>query len=193
MVVIGCDPDEDRQKRLRALLRHTGVRCDRAPEGTAAQEFPLAAPRGHSLFVRDRGRVLFGEETPGVVPLVDGVVAAVSSGAGAFVVLGSTSVLSNDGLTEADNALFIASLMRRHIVVDERHHLTRGAAAVQKAAQKGPGPVTALVCLLLLIPLTLLGFSPRRGELMTSDDDLAIPAGEARVRGLAALLHGDMK
>jgi hypothetical protein len=114
----------------------------------------------------------------------------VGVGRGDVVVLGSVSSLANDGLAEADNLAVLRFLLgdRSRIVVDERHHLTRGAAAVARAVVQGPGPITALLCALLLVPLTMLSLAPRRGELLAGDDAMEVPAAEARVRGLASLL-----
>lgn len=191
-VVVVCDPDKDRQKRLRSLLGPTGVRCigdtDTPPSTTT-----LAAP-ALKVFSRDGGRVLVEDEAAGVLPLApagneapSGAVVAV--GAGELVVLGSSSVLANDGLTEADNARLLWWLARgrARVIVDERHHLSRGAAAWQRASLQGPGPLTALVCLLLLVPLAILSLAPRRGELL-GDEDVVVPTAVVRVRGLAALL-----
>lgn len=191
-VVVVCDPDTDRQKRLRPLLLSTGVRCigeTDAPPSTTTLEAPAL-----QFFSRDGGRVLIDDEARGVLPIAPGgneapFGAVVAVGAGELVVLGSSSVLANDGLTEADNARLLWWLARgrARVVVDERHHLSRGAAAWQRASLQGPGPVTALVCLLLLVPLAILSLAPRRGELL-GDEDVVVPTAVARVRGLAALL-----
>jgi hypothetical protein len=198
-VVVVCDPDTDRQKRLRPVLAATGVRCVGDTE-TQASTTALAVP-ALQVFVRDGGRVAIDDDARGVLPLVANDVgvpdeatnnvvgAVVAVGAGELVVLGSSSILTNDGLIEADNARLLWWLARgrARIVVDERHHLSRGAAAWQRASMEGPGPVAALLCLALLVPLTILSLAPRRGELI-EDDGLLIPAAVARVRGLAALL-----
>lgn len=195
-VVVVCDPDKDRQKRLRPLLAGTGVRCVGDIDTPSAATTTLAAP-ALRVFGRDGGRVLIDDEAAGVLPLssaddetVTGVAGAVVGvGAGELIVLGSSSVLANDGLGEADNAGLLWWLVRgrARVVVDERHHLSRGAAAWQRASLQGPGPMTALACLLLLVPLAILSLAPRRGELLV-DDDVVVPAAVARVRGLAALL-----
>lgn len=191
-VVVLCDPDSDRRKRLRAILDETGVGCvgrTDAPPATIALATPAA-----KLLVRDGGRVSVTEEARGVLPLSTndeggsaGAVVVVERGE--LVVLGSVSALANDGLVEADNAAVLWWLLagRSRVVVDERHHVTRGAAALQRASLEGPGPLTALLCVVLLVPLAVLALSPRRGELV-SDDDVDVPAAVARVRGLAALL-----
>jgi hypothetical protein len=171
------------------------VRCV-GDTDTPSSTTTLAAP-ALRVFARDGGRVVIDDEAAGVLPLspvddqagggVPGAVVAV--GTGELVVLGSASVLANDGLAEADNARLLWWLTRgrARVVVDERHHLSRGAAAWQRASLQGPGPVTAIVCLLLLVPLAMLSLAPRRGELL-ADDDVLVPAAVARVRGLAALL-----
>jgi|GEM_PF-1397123 len=196
-LVIACDPNRDRLKRLRPLLAGLGVACVGDTDDDTGPPLParlaMAAPPGLELYVRDRGRVNVAEDAVGVLPLTtsEGAVGAVvvSLGRGDVVVFGSVSSLANDGLAEADNLAVLRFLLgaRSRVVVDERHHLTRGAAAVARAVVQGPGPITALLCALLLVPLTMLALSPRRGELL-ADDAMEVPAAEARVRGLASLL-----
>lgn len=200
-VVVLCDPDSDRRKRLRQVLDGTGVRCvgtSDAPEESLTLTTPSA-----SLLVSDGGRVQIDEEAKGVLPLspsaaaggVGSVATIGSAGAvvvverGELVVLGSASALANDGLVRADNAAVLWWLLggRSRVIVDERHHLTRGAAALQRASLQGPGPLTALLCAALLVPLVIASLAPRRGERL-SDDAVSVPAAVARVRGLAALL-----
>lgn len=198
-LLVLCDPDKDRQKRLRPLLKELGVACttiddDGAPVLPA--RLATSAPPGLTLLVRDGGRVTISDEAIGVLPLsttldkigVGGAIVGV--GRGDAVVLGSVSSVANDGLAEADNLAVLRFLLgsRHRVVVDERHHVTRGAAAIARAVLQGPGPLTALLCALLLAPLTMLSLSPRRGELVHDDDSPDVPAAEARVRGLAALL-----
>jgi hypothetical protein len=198
-LLVLCDPDQDRQKRLRPLLKELGVACttiddDGAP-GLPAR-LATSAPPGLTLLVRDGGRVTISDEAIGVLPLtttqdkigVGGAIVGV--GRGDIVVLGSVSSVANDGLAQADNLAVLRFLLgsRYRVVVDERHHVTRGAAAIARAVLQGPGPLTALVCALLLAPLAMLSLSPRRGELVHDDDSPDVPAAEARVRGLAALL-----
>ena len=204
-VVVVCDPDTDRQKRLRPVLAGTGVRCGGDTHTDTPPVTTLLAAPPLQVFVRDGGRVVIDDDARGVLPLLadhvwspdhasngstnDAVGAVVAVGAGELVVLGSSSIIANDGLIEADNAglLWWVARGRARVVVDERHHLSRGAAAWQRASMEGPGPVTALVCLALLVPLTILSLAPRRGELVENDGPV-VPAAVARVRGLAALL-----
>ncbi len=195
-VVVVCDPSPDRHKRLRSLLAGTGVRC--VGEAELSVSSPRLVAPSMQLLLRDRGRVLIDEEAIGVLPLAleatdvdEGSIlgAVVGTGPGELIVLGSATPLANDGLTEGDNAALVWWLARgrSRVVVDERHHLTRGAAVWQRASLQGAGPLTALLCVLLVIPLSLLAFAPRRGE-RTLSDVVTVPAAVVRVRGLAALL-----
>ncbi len=201
-VVIACDPKSERRKRLLPIFGSLGARCvdqGELPATTATLALPATtASTSARLFVRDGGRVGIDEAAAGVVVVGaddnDGVVAAViGRGAGDIVVFGSTSSLSNDGLAEADNAAAAFALLApagaagTRIIVDERHHQTRGTLAIQAASAKGAGPMTALLCALLMIPLTLLSLAPRRGELLENAAP-EVPAASARVRGLAALM-----
>lgn len=195
-VVVVCDPSPDRRKRLRSLLSGTGVRC--VGEAGPSSSSPQLVSPSMALALRDQGRVQIDEEARGVLPLAldatdndEGSLlgAVVRVGAGELVVLGTATPIANDGLTERGNAELAWWLVRgrSRIVVDERHHLSRGAAVWQQARMQGPGPLSGLVCVVLLIPLSLLSFVPRRGERIHADI-LTVPAAVARVRGVAALL-----
>src|SRR5690606_15475978 len=95
------------------------------------------------------------------------VVARATRGAGDVTVVASVSVVANDGLVgpsseaSAAHLAFAAWLVGDAAVVafDERHHLTRSKALFMKALTEGPGAKVALLCVLLLIPLSLLGLS----------------------------------
>jgi hypothetical protein len=219
-VVVACDGADERNRRLTSLLAGTNVACRALPrpeslEGALAVDVDIAvdglADVG-TVHVLDRGRVHVDDDAHGVVALVTEhtdtadhpVVVSVGVGAGEVVVVGSMSLFANDGLTRADNARLLERLLgeRPRVVVDERHHRTRLGAVVGKARLQGPGPLTAAVCALLLLPLALLGALPRRGERLTDHDNDAAdisddvgtvttsthPHADTRTAGLAAML-----
>jgi len=196
-VVVGCDAEPARRKRLRPLVEPSGLRCetlaDTTPSSASVDVIGIAGVR--TLDVLDRGRLVLDEARAGLLPWTvedkDGrvVVASAVVGRGELVVLSSMSVFTNDGLRRADNAALLRMLVagRGHVVVDERHHVTRFDAVVARARLQGPGPRTAWLCALLLVPLALLSWAPRKGELLDDDDGRASSAAD-RVAGLAALL-----
>jgi hypothetical protein len=224
-VIVACDGNVERNRRLTALLATTGVAChalptanDAASDAVVVDELAEIGP----IQLLDRGRLVIDDSALGIVTLVTQrttaadhpVVVSVGVGAGEFVVVGSMSVFANDGLQRANNARLLERLLgnRRQIVVDERHHRTRLSAVVGKARLQGPGPLTAALCALLLVPLGLLGLLPRRGERLIadttdvtftdvtdsdrtdiSDDVMNTPSShhtpvDARTAGLAAML-----
>ena len=200
-VVVVCDPQKARRNRLGAVLARLQVTCferDEAESPTLATSTLPGVPS--PLLLRDRGRLKVADSASALPLLVSGdaaapdVVAVVFVvGKGDVVVVGSGTVFANDGLTEEHAAGFLRWLVGgRHVVVDERHHRTRGSAVIGRAALQGPGPLTGFVALLLLIPLSLLAFAPRKGEFNDDDVDLDdAPAAAVRVRALAALLFED--
>ncbi len=194
VVVVG-DAHSARRKRLNPLLLTLGVEIDEVDEATApttatATMEPVPSP----VYVRDRARLRLKDKA-GLVPLLltaegDGVVAVVKGmGKGDVVVVASASTFSNDGLGLEQSAAFALWLVgNRRVVFDERHHKSRGRAAVARSLLQGPGPLTAALCLCLLVPLSLLSLAPRKGDAGCDDVDGA-PAAQARVRALAVLLH----
>jgi hypothetical protein len=190
-VIVACDGSVERNRRLTALLATTGVAChalERLPQTTldATAETSIVVDELAEIGpvqLLDRGRLAVDDNAAGVVALLTErtasadhpVVVSVGVGAGEFIVVGSMSMFANDGLQHADNARLLERLLgnRRQIVVDERHHRTRLSAVVGKARLQGPGPLTAALCALLLVPLGLLGLLPRRGERLVADADLA--------------------
>ncbi len=195
-VVVVCDPLKARRNRLLPLLAHLNVTCSEQENAlspsVAVSTFP-AVPS--PVYLRDRGRLVL-QDKGGLMPLLvsgdaknpEVVAVVVAVGKGDVVVVGSGTVFANDGLAAEQSAAFLLWLVgERKVVVDERHHRTRGRAVIGRAALEGPGPLTAAAMLLLLLPLSLLAFAPRQGEFDGDDDDDA-PAAAARVRALAALL-----
>ncbi len=205
-LIVVCDPQRARVKRLAPLLQKVGVRCVDVDERVAPSHARAALTGWPSpVFVRDRGRVRAANaDVVGVVPVYvdvdansaadvedDFVAVVVGRGDGDVVVVGSASLWSNDGLAEDQSAAFLLTLVgERRVVIDERHHQSRGSAVLGRAVLQGPGPLTALVALLLLVPFSLLALAPRRGDFVDVDDDGA-GAAEQRVRALAALMVHD--
>ncbi len=197
-LLVLCDDDEGvRNERLRPLLEAVGVECKRVdvPIGDelltrATGSMPAYAP---PLYVRGTGRVEPRPKAPAFVAWSsghDGVVVKRSLGAGMVSVVGSATVLANDGIAQAGNAAFLlAEAGGRTVVVDERHHGSRRKIALIAAAARGTGPLTALFALALLVPLSLLSLAPRPGDPPRAGDDArGAPAAEAQARALAALL-----
>ena len=199
VVVVG-DEHKARRQRLGPLLAPLGVEIEEfddasAPTTAIATLEPVPSP----VYLRDRARLRLKDKA-GLVPLLvaapadgeppDPVVAVIKRmGEGDVVVVASASTISNDGLGLEQSAAFALWLVGdRRVVFDERHHRSRGRAAIARAALQGPGPLTAALCLLLLVPLSLLSLSPRQGDAGDDDDD-DVPAAQARVRALAVLLH----
>lgn len=200
-VVVACDDEGPRTERLKALLDALGAECFRAdvPIGDTALHNAAGVLPGYAwnLSVRGTGRV---RPRPGhsVVPAYvvgsDALVLRGAVGSGTVTVLGSATVLANDGLAAAENAAFaLRTLSPRSphasVLVDERHHTSRSRAAVLAAAGTGTGPLTGLAALALLVPLSLLALAPRPGDPPRPEDLLhGAPAAEAQALALASLL-----
>lgn len=207
-VVIACDDEELRNARLQPLLEAVGVECFRADvvlgdeSVTRASGALYGASRDEPLFVRGTGRVRAHGDAPAFAAWTAGAdavvvkragLAGVSGGkhGGSITVLGSATILANDGLGRDANAAFaLRELAGARVVIDERHHHSRSRAAVLTAAMNGAGPITALLALMLLVPLSLLSLVPRPGDPPRSDEGVhGAPAAEASARALAALLR----
>lgn len=197
--VILCDDEPARNARLDALLESFGVECVRAdiPLGESVQTTAAATLDGdaRSLTVLGPGRVRVktGQPMfPTFLAASDAVVVKGPLGAGVVTVVGSASAVANDGLAQGDNALFALKALRgngRSVIIDERHHASRSRAAVFQSAMSGAGPLTGLLALVLLVPLSLLSLAPRPGDPPRDDDArTGAPAAEAQARALAALL-----
>lgn len=212
-LVIACDDEEPRNHRLKELALAAGVECVRADVaiGDEASTKAMAALPGNPepLFVRGTGRVRprgAAPTFPAWTAGTDTVVAKRPLGAGSVTIVGSATLLANDGLARDANAAFAlrelapavveeqrpdGTLETRvgRIIVDERHHRSRSRAAVVSAAAKGWGPLTALGALALLVPLSLLMLAPRPGDAPRVEEERrGAPAAEAQARALAALL-----
>jgi hypothetical protein len=192
-LLVLCDGERRRTKRLKPLLARVGVDCvvdDDAATVTTALPLVPGLPLGVRL--RDRARLALPDD-PGLVPLaaVDDVPVAVlrAVGRGDVVVLASASSLANDGIADGEGASLLRWVAQgRSVVVDERHHTGRGRALARRALLEGPGPVAALVAAVLLVLGSLLALAPRAGDPPTDDDAPPAPTTATRVRGLAALL-----
>ncbi|MBI1946949.1 MAG: DUF4350 domain-containing protein [Deltaproteobacteria bacterium] len=195
-----CDEDGARNERLSALLTAVGATCERID--VAIGDVALTDARGTApgfsrhLVVRGTGRVRPKGPSP-VVPAWrvgnDDVVVKRQLGDGMVTVLGSATVIANDGLAEGDNAAFLLDELRRaptsRVIIDERHHHNRRQGLWAAAFGRGLGPLTGALALLLLVPLSLLGLAPRVGDPPTVDDEReGAPAAAAQARALAALL-----
>lgn len=196
-VVIACDDEEARNVRLKPLLEAVGVECFRADLVLGDESIKRATgalyPSSGALFVRGTGRVAARSASSAFAAWsagADAVVVKRNVGAGSITVLGSATVLANDGLGQEANAAFaMRELGSGRVVIDERHHRSRSRAAVLTAAAQGAGPITALFALVLLVPLSLLSLVPRPGDPPGDDEDAqGAPAAEASARALAALL-----
>lgn len=195
-----CDEDASRNQRLAPLLDAVGVGCERAE--LALGDVALTDARGtapgfaRALVVRGTGRLRMKGPTP-VVPAWrvanDDVVVKRQLGDGLVTVLGSATVLANDGLAAGDNAAFlldeVGRAARPRVIVDERHHHLRRQGLWAAAFTRGLGPLTGALALALLVPLSLLALSPRVGDSPSADDEReGAPAAAAQARSLAALL-----
>lgn len=194
-----CDEDEARNRRLGALLEAVGATCERVD--VAIGDVALSRAQGttpaftRELSVRGAGRA----RPKGAAPVLpawrvgnEDVVIKRQLGDGAVTVVGSATVLANDGLASAGNAAFAldeqALAPVSTVVFDERHHRTRNEGVWAAAFTRGSGPLTGLLALLLLVPLSLLSLAPRPGDAPSDDDDGGAPAAAAQAAALAALL-----
>lgn len=199
-LLVLCDEDDARNQRLTALLEAIGVACERVDVaiGDVADTRALGTSPGFAreLFVRGSGRVRPRGPAPALPAWRvgnDDVVVKRAIGAGVVTVLGSATLLANDGLASAENAAFaleeLARAPRKAVVFDERHHRVRNEGVWGAAFMRGLGPLTGLFALLLLVPLSLLRLAPRAGDPPRGDDERAgAPAAIAQARALAALL-----
>jgi hypothetical protein len=192
-LLVLCDGDERRTRRLQPLLHQLGIACtvdDDAPSTATTTTLVPGLPA--AFFLHDRGRLDLGDSA-GVVPfsaLGDAVVAAGKThGAGDVVVLASASAVANDGVAQGDGASFVAFLARgRTVTFDERFHRPRTGALLRRAWAEGSGPLTAVVAVLLLVASSLLSLAPRPGDPPVPEAERPVPSTTTRVRGLAALL-----
>lgn len=198
-VLVLCDDDEFRNQRLAPLLEAAGVECTRADVPIGDESLTKATgvmPRfSRALYVRGAGRAKSNGRSPVFPAWTSGpndVVVKRAMGEGIITVLGSATVVTNDGIAKADNAAFAVDELAgdgRTVIIDQRHHGSRSKVAFLDAATRGTGPITALVALLLLVPLSLLSLAPRPGDPPGDDEERSgAPAAEAQARALAALL-----
>ncbi len=197
-IVVLCDADEKRARRLKPLVERLGIACsvddEASPQATATS---LAPGVPTAVVLRDRARLAL-RDAPGFVPLAAvgdaPVVALTRRGRGDVVVFASASSLANDGLAEGDGAALLTWLAHgRRVLVDERHHTGRGRALARRALVAGPGPIAAIVAAALLLLGSLLSLAPRRGDAPGDDAEQQPPTTVTRVRGLAALLARDRR
>lgn len=193
-VVVLCDEAAQRRQKLSAWLDALDVGCVpvEAQERRASGTLPRFA---HALFVRGGGRVQPATEAASVPAWLDEeghvVVTRERIGEGTVTVVGSATVVSNDGLAEAENAAFFLGLLvaGASVVFDEAHHTFRSTSVLDEAFS-GPGATVAAIALLLLVPAVLLGFAPRRGDPPPAPPADAFLAARSSAEALAALyLH----
>lgn len=190
-LLLVCDEDPLRNRRMARLLEAVGVACvPGAGAVDASARGTLPAYRG-TLLVRGTTRVATAGGSVAVPAWVDEdgdvVVRRRRVGAGEVTVLSSATVLANDGLARGDNAAFLLSLVpAAGVVIDESHHKVRGAEVIERAFDT-TGPKVASVALLLLVPFVLLGFAPRRGDPPPAEVEPEPFAARAQARALAAL------
>ena len=195
-VVITCDDDGFRNALLEPWLRALDVECRPAGSGDAAEaRGTLPAYRGR-LTVSGVGRAHALHPLAASVAWVDDEHAAalrILSAGAPVTLLGSATVLANDGLAAGDNATAVLTLLAsddahgtRTVVIDEAHHQARSDVLLR--AMHGTGPLTAACALALLFVFSLWGLVPRRGDGPTPahDDDHTLSA-EAQTAALAAL------
>jgi hypothetical protein len=195
-VVVLCDDAETRNARLARVLQAAGVEWLKAdgPLGDVADTKGQSVVPGitRSLEVLGLGRLELGSGTPSVPLYVVGAdpfAVQRPIGDGRFVVFGSTTPFANDGLARADHAALLLDLVgERPVHVDQRLHHRRSGGLVAIARERGYGPTTLLIGVLLLVPLALLSQAPRRGDLPLRHHAAGAPAASSQVRALAALL-----
>lgn len=197
-LLVVCDDEELRTARLAPLLKRLGVECFTAdvPLGdiAATSTTALLPAYARTLTVRGLGRARPGTNS-GAVPFMhvgaDPFAALRALESGRALVLGSATVLTNDGLAHRDNAAFLLDVVATStnaLQVDERLHVGRGSNVIALARARGLGPLTLFLGVLLLVPLALLSLAPRRGDLPTRAHADGPPAAAAQVSALAALL-----
>ena len=200
-VLVLCDDEAVRTDRLKPLLTALDVACVHPDVDVEGDTLAGGAPKtAHGLMpgwaselaVAGAGRVTVTAPTLPAWSVGDDVVVADSLGKAARrLVLGTTTVVSNDGLVEGDNAAFALSLVPAGgtVVIDERHHRSRAGSTLALALTRGAGPITGLLALLLLVPLSLLSLAPRPGDGPGDDDDAPLVlAADRQARALAAFL-----
>lgn len=199
-LVLLCDEDEARHRRLLAFENMLGVRCQNEHEGRElfTAEPPAQRARGTlpsyraTLEVTGTGRVNAPPEVLAIPAWVDEdqevVVLRQPWGAGWVTVIGTTTLFANDGIARGDNAALAFTLLRdvRHIAFDEVHHSLRQNEVLARAFA-GAAPRVAGFALLLLLPVVLLGFAPRRGEAPGPVPDDQFEAARTSVDALVAL------
>ena len=127
-----------------------------------------------------------------VLTVGDSVVGVgVSIGAGRAFVLGSPYPLSNLGLREGDDALFLLSLIDRarggHVLVDEVHH-GEGGRRGATAALSGPVGLAAGLAA-LVIAAYLVASGRRLGRPIPAVDPARVPSATEYVGAMGALFE----
>jgi hypothetical protein len=200
-LLVLCDDEAPRTDRLKVLLGTLHVECVRPDDDVTIDDMTTNAAKvalgvlpawRAALSVHGAGRVKVTVPALPAWTVGDDVIVADVLGKNTRRwVVGSATVLSNDGVVEGDNAAFALSLVPAGgtVVVDERHHRSRAGNTLALALTHGAGPLTGLLALLLLVPLSLLSLAPRPGDGPGDDDDAPLVlAADRQARALAAFL-----
>ena len=190
-VVVLCGNEQDGHAGLHYWLNTLKVEC-LVPDAELLPHAPgtLPAYKG-TLEAATNGRLKI-EAVNAVPAWVDEagnvLVTRQRVGAGTVTVVGSASVFANDGIRGADNARVALLLAgeRDRVIFDEAHHAPRQAAVIRTVLSR-PGAQAGALALALLLPLSLLGFWPRRGDPPRKGDAHTAPAASRATAALAAL------
>lgn len=191
-LIVLCDEQDAARLRQRDLLRRLGVRCH---EGAHDSDEPAV---GTTPFFMGRVGVLGPGRVSAVgnrssLPLVvdekgSAVLLAFAEEEGVVFAAGSATVFANDGLLLEQNAALLLTLLGAgaRVLIDERHHGVRGQVALQRAFSR-TGPQVSMLALFLLVPVVLLGVSPRRGDAPLATTQGGDATAGIRLDRLAAL------
>lgn len=191
-LIVLCDEQEAAVMRQRDLLRRLRIRCHKPAsesDGVALGTTPLFTGR---VDVSGAGRVSPSGARPSLPLVIDGtgaaVVLAFAEEKGAVFAAGTATIFANDGLPLDANAALLLSVVGDggRVLIDERHHGVRGQGALQRAFSR-TGPKVSMLALLLLVPVVLLGVSPRRGDPPPAGAEVGIGSSDDRLDRLAAL------
>lgn len=186
-LIVVCDDERAGTDRLRPLLVALDVECR---PGTSAGTRATSAWPGYpeALAVVGPGRV-----EPGPSDLVlwrdevgEAVVVRRALGRATLTVIGSGSLLRNEGLLSGDNVAFAWRLLAsgEHRVDESHHHLARAALLAELGRR--PSLRIALFAALTLPLLAALSLAPRPGDAPRSDPSPPFSPARAAVSGLAA-------
>ncbi len=188
-VVVLCDEDNVRNRRLQRLFSVYGFQC-LGGDGPAADATSTVVAPGSLRFLVHSDLSLSFDAAWAVPYVFDQGQAAVATrrvGAGRLTVLSNGALVENDGLGEGQNAAYVLGLVqgRNQVVIDTSHHRLRQSRAAAAAFGRA-GPMTGFLCLLLLVLCAGLMLFPRAGDPVPGRA-VAGAAPAADVYALAAL------